>query len=44
MKLLRGTLHPSGYRVSRLVDPEDLDLLHFEDTGEMPAGLDFAIL
>ena len=44
MKLLRGTLQPSGYRVGRLVDPEDLDLLHFEDTGEMPEGLDFAIL
>ena len=44
MKLLRGNLQPSGYRVSRLVDPEDLDLLCFEDTGEMPEGLDFAIL
>src|SRR5712692_4407531 len=44
MKLLQGTLRPSGYQVSRLVDPEDLDLLRFEDTGEMPEGLDFAIL
>jgi len=44
MKLLRGTLQPSGYRVSRLVDPEDLDLLRFEDTGEIPEGLDFALL
>lgn len=43
MKLLRGMLQPSGYRVSRLVDPEDLDLLRFEDTGELPEGLDFAI-
>jgi len=43
MKLLRGTLQPSGYRVGRLVDPEDLDLLQFEDTGEMPEGLDFAL-
>lgn len=43
MKLLRETLQPSGYRVSRLVDPEDLDLLRFEDTGELPEGLDFAI-
>ena len=43
MKLLRGTLRPSGYRVSRLVDPEDLDLLRFEDTGELPEELDFAI-
>ncbi len=43
MKLLRGTLQPSGYRVSRLVDPEDLDLLRFEGTGELPEGLDFAI-
>ncbi len=44
MKLLQGTLQPSGYRVSRLIDPEDLDLLRFEDTGEMPEGLDFALL
>lgn len=43
MRLLRGTLQPSGCRVSSLVDPEDLDLLRFEDTGEMPEGLDFAI-
>ena len=43
MKLLRGDLQPSGYRVSLLVDPEDLDLLRFEDTGEIPEGLDFAI-
>src|SRR3989442_6857461 len=44
MKLLQGTLQPSGYRVSCLIDPEDLDLLRFEDTGEMPEGLDFALL
>jgi hypothetical protein len=44
MKLLRGTLRSSGYRVSCLVDPEDLDLLRFEDTGEIPEGLDFALL
>lgn len=43
MKILQGTLQPSGYRLSRLVDPEDLDLLRFEDTGEIPEGLDFAI-
>lgn len=43
MKLLRGTLQPSGCRVSSLIDPEDLDLLRFEDTGEIPEGLDFAI-
>jgi hypothetical protein len=43
MKLLRGTLQPSGYRVSRLVDPEDLDFLRFEDSDEPPEGLDFAI-
>ena len=44
MKLLRGTLQLSGHRVRRLANPEDLDLLHFEDIGEMPEGLDFAIL
>lgn len=44
MKLLRGTLQPSGYRLSCLVDPEDLDLLRFEDTGEILEGLDFALL
>lgn len=43
MKLLQGTLRPAGYRLSRLVDPEDLDLLRFEDTGEIPEGLDFAV-
>lgn len=43
MKLLQGTLKPSGYLFSRLVDPEDLDLLRFEDTGELADGLDFAI-
>jgi len=44
MKLLRETLQPSGDRLSCLVDPEDLDLLRFEDTGEIPEGLDFALL
>jgi len=44
MKLLRGTLQPSGYRLSCLVDPEDLDLLRFEDTSEILEGLDFALL
>lgn len=43
MKLLQGTLKPSGYLFSRLVDPEDLDLLRFEDTGELADGLDFAL-
>ncbi len=44
MKLLRGAVQASGYRVVHLVDPEDLGLLHFEETGEIPKGLDFAIL
>ena len=44
MKLLQGAVQASGYRVVHLVDPEDLGLLHFEETGEMPEGLDFAIL
>ncbi|MHB8595793.1 MAG: hypothetical protein ACYDER_03170 [Ktedonobacteraceae bacterium] len=43
MKLLQGTLKLSGYLFSRLVDPEDLDLLRFEDTGELADGLDFAL-
>ena len=44
MKLLRGTLKPSVYQVGLLVNPEGLDLLHLENIGEMPEGLDFAIL
>lgn len=44
MKILRRAVQASGYRVVHLVDPEDLDLLHFEETGEWPEGLDFAIL
>ncbi|SRR5579875_1105116 len=44
MKLLRGESQASEYRVVHLVDPEDLDLLRFEETGEVPDGLDFAIL
>jgi hypothetical protein len=43
MKLLQGTIQPSGYRMDQLVDPEDLGLLRFEETGELPEGLDFAI-
>lgn len=44
MKSLQGAAQASGYRTTRLVDPEDLDLLRFEDTGELPEGLDFAVL
>lgn len=43
MKLLQGILQPSGYRIVHLVDPEDLDLLRFEETWETPEGLDFAL-
>ncbi len=33
----------AGYWQTRLVDPQDLDLLHFEETGELPEGQDFAV-
>ncbi len=38
MKILQGTVQASGYWHTRLVDPEDLDLLRFEETGELPEG------
>jgi len=44
MKSLQGPVQASGYWHTRLVDPEDLDLLRFEETGELPEGLDFAVL
>ena len=28
----------------QLADPDDLGLLHFEETGEMPEGMDFAVI
>jgi hypothetical protein len=44
MKRLQGAVQASGYQVLHLVDPEDLGLLRFEETGELPDGLDFALL
>src|SRR5260221_9708348 len=44
MKILQGVAQASGYWTTRLVDPEDLDLLRFEETGELPEGYDFAVL
>lgn len=36
--------HPAaGHRMVHLVDPEDMGLLHFEETGESPEGMDFAV-
>jgi hypothetical protein len=43
MKILRGSVQASGYWIVHLVDPEDLDLLRFEETGAMPEGMDFAV-
>jgi hypothetical protein len=43
MKILQGAAQASGYWHTRLVDPEDLDLLRFEETGELPEGVDFAV-
>lgn len=44
MKLQQGAVQASGHWILHLVDPEDLDLLRFEETGEMPEGMDFAVL
>lgn len=44
MKILQGAAQVSGSWTTRLVDPEDLGLLRFEETGEPPEGLDFAVL
>jgi hypothetical protein len=44
MKILRGAIKASGYRILHLVDPEDSGILRFEETGEMPEGMDFAVL
>ena len=44
MKLQQGAAQASGHWILHLVDPEDLDLLRFEETGEMPEGMDFAVL
>lgn len=43
MKILRGAAQASGSWILHLVDPEDLDLLYFEETGAMPEGMDFAV-
>ncbi len=44
MKILRGVVRASGHRILHLVDPRDLDILYFEETGELPEGMDFAVL
>jgi hypothetical protein len=44
MKILRGAVQTSGHRTLHLVDPEDSGILRFEETGEMPEGMDFAVL
>ncbi len=43
MKLLQGTLQPSGYRTAYLIAPEELDLFLLAGTGEILEGLDFAL-
>jgi hypothetical protein len=43
MKVLQGAAQTSGYLETLLVDPEDLDLLRLEETGELVEGLDFAV-
>lgn len=44
MKILQGVAQASGHWTTSLVDPEDLGLLRFEETGELPEGMDFAVL
>jgi hypothetical protein len=44
MKILQGAAQASGHWQTRLVDPEDLGLLRFEETGELSEGMDFAVL
>ncbi len=44
MKILRGAVQASGYQIVHLVDPEDSGILRFEETGEMPERMDFAVL
>ncbi len=42
MKILRGAAQVLGYQIVHLVDPEDSGILRFEETGEIPEGMDFA--
>ena len=44
MKRLRGTIQAMGHRIVHLVDPEHVGLLRFQETGESPKGMDFAVL
>ena len=44
MKILRGAVQTSGHWILHLVDPEDSGILRFEETGEMPEEMDFAVL
>ncbi len=43
MKILRGAAQVLGYQIVHLVDPEDSGILRFEETGEIPEGMDFAV-
>ena len=44
VKRSRGTIQAIGHPTVHLVDPEDVGLLRFEETGESPEGMDFAVL
>lgn len=44
MKILRGADQHLGYWILHLVEPEDSGILRFEETGEMPERMDFAVL
>src|ERR1700680_2781377 len=43
LKRLQGAMQAAGHRVVHLVDPDDVGLLRFEETGESPEGMDFAV-
>jgi hypothetical protein len=43
MKRLQGAMQAAGHRVVHLADSDDVGLLRFEETGESPEGMDFAV-
>jgi len=44
MKRLQEGRQAAGHHTVHLVDPEDVGQPHFEETGESPEGMDFAVL
>lgn len=44
MKLLQDVVQASAHWILHLVDPEDSGILRFEETGETPEEMDFAVL